>query len=169
MSTLQYLVDIDLSCNNLVGSIPDDMSNITDLLNLNLSYNQLSGTMPENIGNLKSLISLDLSKNKLRGSIPTSMGELYSLSHLNLSYNNLSGQIPAGNQLQILSDQASIYAGNPYLCGDFLPTKCKSKADELGKGTCNEGNVDNEKKLKKMGLDFVVMSGFATGFWEVFA
>ncbi|XP_074282210.1 receptor-like protein EIX1 isoform X1 [Silene latifolia] len=166
-SSVPYLVDIDLSSNNLMGSIPDDITKLSGLLSLNLSYNNLSGTIPENIGGLKSLIALDLSKNKLRGSIPTSMGQLYKLSQLNLSYNNLSGEIPTGNQLQTLSDQSSIYAGNPYLCGDFMPRKCKSKADELGKGASDKGNGDKEKKLKKMGFDLVVVSGFATGFWGV--
>ncbi|XP_074270244.1 receptor-like protein EIX1 [Silene latifolia] len=166
-STLQYLVDIDLSCNNLVGSIPNDITKISGLLSLNLSFNQLSGMIPENIGGLKSLVSLDLSENKLRGSIPTSIGELYSLSHLNLSYNNLSGQIPTGNQLQTLSDQASIYAGNPYLCGDSLPKKCKSKVDKQVKGRSYKASSDNAKKFEKMGFGLVVMSGFATGFWGV--
>ncbi|XP_074281722.1 receptor-like protein EIX2 isoform X2 [Silene latifolia] len=166
-SSLPYLVDIDLSCNNLVGSIPEDMTNITGLLNLNLSYNQLSGIIPENIGGLKSLISLDLSMNELRGRIPTSIGEIPMLSHLNLSYNNLSGQIPTGNQLQVLSDQALIYAGNRYLCADFLPKKCKSKADKHDNGMIDNSNGNNKEKLKKMGLDLVVMSGFATGFWGV--
>ncbi|XP_074282203.1 receptor-like protein EIX2 [Silene latifolia] len=165
--TLPYLVDIDLSFNNLVGSIPDDMTKISGLLNLNLSYNQLSGTIPVNIGGLKSLESLDLSNNKLRGSIPTSIGELYMLSHLNLSYNNLSGPIPTGNQLQTLSDQASIYAGNPYLCGDFLPKKCKGKVDKKDKGSNNKGKGNKKEKLEKMGFGLVVMSGFATGFWGV--
>ncbi|XP_074284265.1 receptor-like protein EIX2 [Silene latifolia] len=166
-STLRYLVDIDLSSNNLVGSIPVDITKISGLLSLNLSYNHLSGTIPVNIGGLKSVVSLDLSNNKLGGNIPTSMGELYSLSHLNLSYNNLSGPIPTGNQLQTLSDQASIYAGNPYLCGDFLPKKCKSKVDEQDKGRSNKGKGDNKEKLEKMGFGLVVMSGFATGFWGV--
>ncbi|XP_074282209.1 receptor-like protein EIX2 [Silene latifolia] len=166
-STLRYLVDIDLSSNNLVGSIPVDITKISGLLSLNLSYNHLSGTIPVNIGGLKSVVSLDLSSNKLGGSIPTSMGELYRLSHLNLSYNNLSGPIPTGNQLQTLSDQASIYAGNPYLCGDFLPKKCKSKVGEQDKGRSNKGKGDNKVKLEKMGFGLVVMSGFATGFWGV--
>ncbi|XP_074282224.1 receptor-like protein EIX2 [Silene latifolia] len=166
-STLRYLVDIDLSSNNLVGSIPVDITKISGLLNLNLSHNQLSGTIPVNIGGLKSLESLDLSNNKLRGSIPTSIGELYMLSNLNLSYNNLSGPIPTGNQLQTLSDQASIYVGNPYLCGDFLPMKCKSKVDKKDKGSSNKGKGNKKEKLEKMGFGLVVMSGFATGFWGV--
>ncbi|XP_074284273.1 receptor-like protein EIX2 [Silene latifolia] len=166
-STQLYLVDIDLSCNNLIGSIPDNLTKIVGLLNLNLSYNQLSGMIPGNIGDLKSLISLDLSMNELTGRIPTSIGEIPMLSHLNLSYNNLSGPIPTGNQLQVLSDQASIYAGNPYLCGDFLPKKCKSKVNEQDKDKSNRGKGDNKGKLEKMELVLVVMSGFATGFWGV--
>ncbi|XP_074284278.1 receptor-like protein EIX2 [Silene latifolia] len=166
-STLPYLVDIDLSFNKLVGSIPDDMTKISGLMSLNLSYNQLSGTIPENIGGLNKLISLDLSMNKLRGSIPASIGQIYTLRHLNLSYNNLSGRILTGIQLQTLSDQALIYAGNPYVCGDALPMKCKIKINEQGKGRSDESKGDNEEKLKKIGFDLVVMSGFATGFWGV--
>jgi len=40
-----------------------------------------------------------------------------------LSYNNLSGRIPSGHQLDTLKadDPASVYIGNPSLCGYPLP------------------------------------------------
>ena len=49
-----------------------------------------------------------------------------SLSYLNLSYNNLSGTIPSGHQLDTLKtdDPASMYIGNPGLCGHPLPKAC---------------------------------------------
>ncbi|KAH7855472.1 hypothetical protein Vadar_025295 [Vaccinium darrowii] len=97
--TLAFLANMDLSRNNLVGSIPKEITNLSGLQGLNLSHNHLTGKIPENISGLKSLESLDLSMNQLSRIIPQSISELNSLSHLNLSYNNLSGRIPTGNQL----------------------------------------------------------------------
>ncbi|XP_021730406.1 receptor-like protein 12 [Chenopodium quinoa] len=164
-SSLKFLVNIDLSCNKLVGNIPDGITNLTYLLGLNISYNQLSGQIPSNIGGLKSLISLDLSRNKLSGSIPTSLGAITSLETLDLSYNNLSGQIPTGDQLQTFNN-ASIYAHNPYLCGEPLPKKCRRNDDSPNNGSGGE-DEDNEDGRETMWFYLVVMSGFATGFWGV--
>ncbi|XP_056689846.1 receptor-like protein EIX2 isoform X1 [Spinacia oleracea] len=167
-TTLKYMVNVDLSCNNLIGSIPEGITNLTYLRNLNLSYNHLSGQIPMSIGCLKSLESLDLSRNKLQGTIPISMGAIFSLESLDLSYNNLSGQIPTGNQLQTLNDPLS-YAGNPYLCGDPLAKKCKSDNDSPNGSSGDQNNEDevSEDKHETMWFYLVVMSGFATGFWCV--
>ncbi|MDM8566892.1 hypothetical protein QUF74_14720 [Candidatus Halobeggiatoa sp. HSG11] len=52
-------------------------SNVTDL---NLSTNQLNGSIPPEIGNLTSLTSLDLIGTQLSGSIPTEIGNLTSVA-----------------------------------------------------------------------------------------
>ncbi|XP_021844278.2 receptor-like protein EIX2 isoform X1 [Spinacia oleracea] len=166
--TIGFMVNIDLSCNKLIGSIPEKITNLPSLVGLNLSYNQLSGHIPGSIGGLKSLESLDLSRNKLHGTIPTSLGAISPLEFLDLSYNNLSGQIPTGNQLQTLNDPLS-YAGNPYLCGDPLSKKCKSNHDSTNgsSGAQNNEDEESEDKHETMWFYLVVMSGFATGFWCV--
>ncbi|KMT16369.1 hypothetical protein BVRB_3g055140 [Beta vulgaris subsp. vulgaris] len=167
-TNLGLLISIDLSCNNFVGSIPDGITNLRFLLSLNLSYNQITGLIPNDIGGLKSLVSLDFSRNKLHGIIPTSMADLYALEHIDLSYNNFSGQIPTGRQLQTLDDPSK-YAGNPYLCGDPLPKKCKNKNDSSkGSGDKNDTQGEGDKDMhEKMWFCLIVMSGFATGFWGV--
>lgn len=115
-----YMVNLDLSCNNIIGKIPEEIGTLVALKNLNLSWNAFSGNIPDKIGALLQVESLDLSHNDLSGEIPNSLSALASLSHLNLSYNNLSGKIPSGNQLRTLDDQPSIYIGNPGLCGPPL-------------------------------------------------
>ncbi|GLU00031.1 hypothetical protein SLE2022_174260 [Rubroshorea leprosula] len=120
---LRFESSIDLSSNNLIESIPEELIVLKDLHNLNLSWNHLSGKIPEKIGQMENLESLDLSQNGLSGMIPKSMSGLTKLSHLNLSYNNFSGPIPTGYQLQTLEDP-TIYIGNPQLCGAPLLKKC---------------------------------------------
>ncbi|GKU93307.1 hypothetical protein SLEP1_g6912 [Rubroshorea leprosula] len=158
--TLRLEISIDLSSNNLIGSIPEELIFLKDLHNLNLSWNHLSGKIPEKIGQMENLESLDFSKNGLSGRIPNSMSSLTKLSHLNLSYNNLSGPIPTGYQLQTLEDP-TMYAGNPQLCGAPLLNRCSN--DKLPPTTANFKDND-ESALKRMWFYIVVLLGFATGF-----
>jgi len=91
ISLLSYL---DLSGNHLTGNIPYSLGN-TNLNTLYLSNNQLSGVIPGTIGNLAILGDLELNNNNLTGSIPDSLQTLFSLSYLDLSTNQLSGNIPS--------------------------------------------------------------------------
>ncbi|GMN39775.1 hypothetical protein TIFTF001_009003 [Ficus carica] len=108
--------------------------------------NQLSGGIPKKIGDLRQLETLDLSCNHLEGPIPTSMSSLTFLSHLNLSHNDLSGKIPSANQFGTFDD-ASIYKGNPRLCGPPLHTKCSaSPPPESNKGVIIDEDDDERDK-----------------------
>ncbi|KAK1698278.1 hypothetical protein QYE76_014975 [Lolium multiflorum] len=158
-----YLVNIDLCCNSLTGEIPEELSALAGLVSLNLSSNLLSGNVPYKIGKLRSLESLDLSKNTLSGEIPQGLSDLTYLSYLNLSYNNLSGRIPSGYQLDILKadDPASMYIGNPGLCGHPIPRECP------GPPTNPVANNDLESWSEDglFQIDFVLGSGFVAGTW----
>ncbi|KAJ4769349.1 LRR receptor-like Serine/Threonine-kinase [Rhynchospora pubera] len=161
-NSLKYLISIDLSNNNLTGTIPDTIVALSRLMNLNLSNNHLIGKIPTEIGNMKSLESLDLRMNNLSGSIPQSMSTLNSLAVLNLSYNNLSGPIPRGYQLQTL-DNSSIYMGNPYLCGPPVKTSCHRSSAPSSSN--NEGySGDREKLWFYLFVEF----GFVTGVLGLF-
>ncbi|RCV26070.1 hypothetical protein SETIT_5G215900v2, partial [Setaria italica] len=161
-SGIMYLVNFDLSCNSLTGHIPEEIGKLPALKNLNLSWNHLSGIIPDSIGEVHSLESLDLSHNKFGGELPESLSVLTSLVYLNLSYNNLTGRIPSGNQLQTLNDQASIYIGNPGLCGPPLSKNCSEPGltPPTPKGRKDTGDTV---------FFFVAMgSGYAMGLWTIF-
>ncbi len=81
--------------NNLIGSIPSSLGNLTMLSELNLAYNQLSGSIPPSLGNLSNLFSLSLNDNQLSGSIPSVLWNITDIAEINLSNNQLSGGIPA--------------------------------------------------------------------------
>lgn len=165
---IQYMVSIDLSCNNLTGEISHGLSALVALKSLNFSWNHLSRRIPDNIGDLKALESMDLSKNELSGEIPSSISALTSLTSLNLSYNNLSGRIPTGNQLQTLGidDPASMYVGNIGLCGPSLPKGCP------GNGTSNNSPTDEPDERQDDGMvNSIYLSmiiRFVFGIWVVF-
>lgn len=86
---------LDLSSNNLNGTIPAEIGYLTNLTSLNLFNNQLSGAIPSAIGALTNLQELDLDYNQMTGGIPAEIVGLSNLQVLYLSNNQLSGAIPS--------------------------------------------------------------------------
>ncbi|KAH9667138.1 Receptor-like protein 14 [Citrus sinensis] len=68
-SNANYLVGLDLSCNQLTGDIPSEIGELQKIPGMNLSHNSLSGSIPESFSNLKMIESLDLSHNRLNSQI----------------------------------------------------------------------------------------------------
>jgi Leucine-rich repeat (LRR) protein len=80
--------------NNLIGTIPVEIGNLSQLEGLNLSFNHLTGTIPKEIGNLSELINLSLDYNNLTGNLPLELFNLSKLEVLHLPANQLLGEIP---------------------------------------------------------------------------
>jgi hypothetical protein len=89
---LQYL---SLASNQLTGSIPPQLGNLTNLQGLYLSSNQLTGSIPAEIGSLAQLRRLYLDVNQLGGSIPVEIGLLTNVQYIFLNSNQLTGAIPS--------------------------------------------------------------------------
>ena len=85
---------LDLSRNNLNGTLIPEIGHLTELRFLNLDHNDIIGRIPEEIAELDKLWYLGLANNEISGPIPAAIGKMTSLKQLDLSGNDLSGAIP---------------------------------------------------------------------------
>ncbi|XP_031490915.1 probable LRR receptor-like serine/threonine-protein kinase At1g74360 [Nymphaea colorata] len=88
------LVVLDLSENEIGGTIPAEIARCRGLAVLNLWGNKLSGKIPTEIGLLKELRVFNLGNNSFHPDIPVSLVNCSKLSFLDLSRNNFSGDVP---------------------------------------------------------------------------
>ncbi|CAI5488108.1 unnamed protein product [Closterium sp. Naga37s-1] len=109
---------ISLVNRDLVGSVPDELSQVNELISLNLDQNKLTGGIPNTLNNLVHLQSasiccnllsgqipdlspmtalnlLHLDGNFLQDAIPESLANLLQLKDLQLNNNHLSGTVPS--------------------------------------------------------------------------
>ena len=112
LGQLSHLTRLSLDNNNLSGPIPVALGQLSHLTRLSLSNNNLSGTIPVALGQLSRLTHLILAINKLRGPIPKELGQLSHLISLSLFINDLSEPIPPelgnmGNSVDEFGDPVS--------------------------------------------------------------
>ncbi|MCV6637233.1 FG-GAP-like repeat-containing protein [Candidatus Albibeggiatoa sp. nov. NOAA] len=94
LSNLTNLIELELDDNQLTGSIPVELGSLADLQVLNLEGNELTGSIPKELSSLSNLKELYLYENKLTGSIPEQLGNLTKLLYLEIDFNQLTGSIP---------------------------------------------------------------------------
>ncbi len=90
-----HVVSIDLSDNNLAGTLPPEIGDFSQLKHLQLYKNSIGGSIPVEIGNLTVLETLDLGDNHFNGTLPAELFNLVNLKELWLYENAFSGSIPA--------------------------------------------------------------------------
>jgi Leucine-rich repeat (LRR) protein len=88
------IIDIRINSNNLDGTIPSELSALSNLKVLSLSYNALVGTLPTQFGSLNRLEFLQVDFNQLTGPLPNELAELVTLETLNVYDNEMTGTIP---------------------------------------------------------------------------
>lgn len=141
--SLEYL---DLSYNDLTGTIPSEFGNMTALQVLELAHNNLTGSLPASLGKLRNLGVLDASYNRLQGGIPESFSNLTFLVQIDLSNNDLVGSIPSRGQLSTLPP--SQYANNPGLCGVPLgPCSSGYPADNNNRNIIDDNDTGKKRHI----------------------
>ena len=98
-----YVTEIFLPWNNMTGSIPPQLADLSRLEVLSLYGNELTGRIPPELGKLTGIREFALSINRLEGTIPPELGGLVNVEELFLSNNQLTGPIPSefGNLVEL--------------------------------------------------------------------
>ncbi len=84
---------LSLQRNNLRGTIPASIGNLTTLGQLNLPYNHIEGSIPKEIAGLKELRVLILLQNNLTGVLPLEELASLKLQSIDVGKNQLTGEI----------------------------------------------------------------------------
>ena len=130
LCNLTELVYLNLDDNDLTGEIPQEICTLENLTVLGLSGGDLSGEIPENFLNFTDLIELDLSENDLENEIPEQLYELTNLNILNLSNNHFEGLLSP--DIQNLNSLVIFDASNNELSGSIpLEIGTLSNLEEL--------------------------------------
>ena len=108
-----------LTDNQLTGAIPIELSQLSELATIDLSENSFSGAIPPELANLAPMVYLDLSANRFSGTIPPELGSLTELLTLNLGDNRLSGTIPP--ELGAVSSMYALHLNDNQLSGTIPP------------------------------------------------
>lgn len=112
---LSELTFLTFSNNELTGNIPNEVGELSLLKQLYLGDNALTGSIPPVIGNLTQLESLGLPSNQLQGNIPSELGSLPKLTYLSIERNGLSGEIPS--EIWDLTELTTLWIDNNELTG----------------------------------------------------
>lgn len=166
---LTKLRSLDLSNNKIIG-LPSDLWSLGSLKSLNLSSNQISGSLPNNIGNFGFLESLDLSRNNFSGEIPATISSLVSLQVLKLNGNRFEQSIPAGilNCRSLVTIDLSLNQLNGDLPAGFGAALSKLKTLNLaGNEIYGKGSDFSEmKSITSLNVSENVFQGSVMGVFQ---
>jgi len=137
ISELQFL---NLGSNTgLEGELPDGIYQLSELTHLFLLANNLTGSIAQDIENLTKLNWLYLGSNDMSGNIPDEIGEITSLTNLIMFNANFEGQIPDG--IGNLPNLRELRLNNNNLSG-CIPTSFKSFCETRHPDLRNNPNLD---------------------------
>lgn len=137
------LVELDLSDNRLVGTIPTswDLQSATQLQLLSLSINNLTGALPAALPS--GLITLQLAENALSGTLPPGAWLPPALVNCSLQDNALRGSIPADFRLPASLEKLDL-CDNRWVCPFWVGRRVCMWVGGWGWGGCDAGPLGQQ-------------------------
>lgn len=74
---------LELSLNEMTGTIPTSVQQLSSLQYFAMAFNELTGTLPTVLGRMSSLQFLNMRSSGVHGTIPTELGQLSSIGTYN--------------------------------------------------------------------------------------
>eukprot|EP00008_Paramoeba_atlantica_P004615 CAMPEP_0201488090 /NCGR_PEP_ID=MMETSP0151_2-20130828/16832_1 /ASSEMBLY_ACC=CAM_ASM_000257 /TAXON_ID=200890 /ORGANISM="Paramoeba atlantica, Strain 621/1 / CCAP 1560/9" /LENGTH=308 /DNA_ID=CAMNT_0047873309 /DNA_START=62 /DNA_END=985 /DNA_ORIENTATION=+ len=122
--------ELDRGRQNMSGTLPMSLSNLTHLSDLVLSHNEkVTGTFPTFYSNLEYLTQIAFQNMGLSGSIPPGLGMLTRLNNVQIGENHFSGTIP--NDMFGNAPYFGIQLEANSLTGTFPESFCKTPGGKL--------------------------------------
>jgi Metallo-peptidase family M12/Putative metal-binding motif len=117
ITQLSYLTKINMYSNNLAtGSLPSFLNTLPLLSYVDLGDNNYTGSIPSTYGSIANLRTLYLDNNTLTGTLPTSLANA-PIATMWLNNNNLSGCVPSNYVALCLRNAVVRLEQNPLLPG----------------------------------------------------
>jgi Leucine rich repeat len=137
---------LNVSNNQLVGTVRDIFSTYANLQTLDLSLNGITGSIPSGIFDLATVRSIALNGNSFDGTIPENFGNAIALESLLLPGNTLTGPVPDIQQGQLafpLVSLEELQLQNNQLTGSMAQSVCNFRGEGTGvleslSGDCGE-------------------------------
>ncbi|MCD7447688.1 hypothetical protein HAX54_032881 [Datura stramonium] len=117
ISNCRRLTHLYLRGNTFSSNLPSSLSRLNNLKRFVVSDNAFSGQLPD-MSRISGLLTFLAERNQLTGQIPEL--DFSNLVEFNVSYNNLTGPVPDVKG----HFNSSSFLGNPGLCGGPLSTTC---------------------------------------------
>ncbi len=113
------VVNLNLSKNNLSGTLPAEVGNLDHLEYFLIQDNpELVGSIPAEIGDMASLVSLQANRNGFTGAIPAEITNNSTLRFLQLGFNSLVGSLPADFSAMVSLEHFDV-SGNKEIVGSI--------------------------------------------------
>ncbi|RVW28877.1 LRR receptor-like serine/threonine-protein kinase FLS2 [Vitis vinifera] len=165
---------LDLSWNQLVGRLPERLSQLEKLTYLDLSYNKLQGPIPASFGTFKNLNEMRLQWNELNGSLPVSFGQLSELVVLVVYWNRLTGILSEEHFSKLSKLKTLWMGGNSGLVLNVSSTWVPPfQISDLRMVSCNLGPsfptwLRSQKEVSSLYLSNASISGsIPKWFWNI--
>jgi Leucine-rich repeat (LRR) protein len=123
-----HVQQIELPWNNLTGTLPAAIGNLTNLTGLYLNGNQINGGIPVALANLTSLTGLSLQTNDFTGVIPAEFVNLTNLDTFRFDAINTSATdsttvcLPDGEEIDAWFNAISVKPGGAVKCSEGFST-----------------------------------------------